>query len=91
VRILSSHAIRGLDAIDRFGKNGFMPKPRDPNRKKPPRVAIHPKLAPIVDAYAEREAKDLSEVVNDALRYYFANAFPTPLWPPPVPDKGHDA
>lgn len=69
-----------------------MPKPRDPNRKKPPRVAIRPELAVVAESYADREAKDLAAVVNDALRYYFANAFSPPLWPPPVaPDKGHDA
>lgn len=55
-------------------------------------MAIRPELAVVAESYADREAKDLAAVVNDALRYYFANAFSPPLWPPPVaPDKGHDA
>jgi hypothetical protein len=66
-----------------------MPKPRDPKRKKPPRVALRKEIAVVAEKYADKESKDLSEVVHDALRYYFANAFAPPLWPPA--DKGNDA
>jgi hypothetical protein len=59
-----------------------MPRKPDPRRKKPPRVAIRKELVPVVESYCDEQGKDLSEVVNDALRQFFSGMSP-PRWPPP--------
>ena|SRR5947209_17429564 len=59
-----------------------MPRPRQPDRKKPPRVAVRKEFVPIAEELARREAKEFTQVVNDALRFYFERAYDPPLWPP---------
>lgn len=72
----------------KVGKNGIMPKPPNPDRKKPPRIALRREIAAVVEQYANEEKKDLTDVVNDAVRYYFAQAFDPPRWP--ARDKVND-